>query len=132
MLTQGQIIFLQSQGVVLLHVYGGDSDSKFKHLHVWISSLITPIPSGKIKPSLLIHEADHSSGGTITIFTQSVGPSLRPFIPKLQNHATITAGWDCGLGEWIIDDSCLVKVYLTNFMIQQAPSLELTHQSPTE
>ena len=28
-------------------------------------------------------------------------------VPKLQNQATITAGRDCGLAEWIIDDSCL-------------------------
>ena len=32
----------------------------------------------------------------------------RPSIPKLQNQATITAGRDCGLAEWIIDDSCLI------------------------
>ena len=40
----------------------------------------------------------------IIIFTQSV----RPFVPKLQNQATITAGRNCGLAEWINDDSCLV------------------------
>ena len=28
--------------------------------------------------------------------------------PKTSNQATITAGRDCGLAEWIIDDSCLV------------------------
>ena len=42
----------------------------------------------------------------ITIFPQSV----RPSVPKLQNQATITAGRDCGLTEWIIDDSCLVSL----------------------
>ena len=41
----------------------------------------------------------------ITIFTQSV----RPSVLKLQNQATITAGRDCGLTEWIIDDSCLIS-----------------------
>ena len=51
----------------------------------------------------LIHEADHSPV-VITIFTQSV----RKYVPKLSNQATITAGRDCGLAEWIIDDSCLV------------------------
>ena len=44
----------------------------------------------------------------ITIFTQSV----RPSVPKLQNQATITAGRDCGLAEWIIDDSCLLFLYI--------------------
>ena len=33
---------------------------------------------------------------------------LCPSVPKLQNQATITAGQDCGLAEWIIDDSSLV------------------------
>ena len=33
-----------------------------------------------------------------------------PSVPKLQNQATITAGRDCGLAEWIIDDSCLVNL----------------------
>ena len=61
----------------------------------------------------------------ITIFTQSVcqsirtyvcpsvHPSVRPSVPKLQNQATITAGRDCGLAEWIIDDSCLVSFKVT-------------------
>ena len=52
--------------------------------------------------TVLIHEADHSHGP----FTLSVRPSVR----KLQNQAKITAGRDCGLAEWIIDDSCLVVV----------------------
>ena len=46
----------------------------------------------------------HSRQVVITIFTQSV----RPSVPKLQNQATITAGRHCELAEWIIDDSCLV------------------------
>ena len=50
----------------------------------------------------------------ITIFTHvvrtSVRPSGHPSVPKLQNQATITAGRDCGLAEWIIDHSCLVFV----------------------
>ena len=44
----------------------------------------------------------------------SVRPSFRPSVPKLQNQATITAGRDCGLAEWIIDDSCLVFCNLNN------------------
>ena len=36
-------------------------------------------------------------------------PFVRPYVPKLQNQATIPAGRDCGLAEWIIDDSCLVQ-----------------------
>ena len=43
----------------------------------------------------------------ITIFTHVV----RPSVTKLQNAATITAGRDCGLAKWIIDDSCLVITY---------------------
>ena len=35
-----------------------------------------------------------------------------PSVPKLQNQATITAGRDSGLAEWIIDDSCLVEFYV--------------------
>ena len=35
----------------------------------------------------------------ITIFTQS---PIFTSVPKLQNQATITAGRDCGLAEWII------------------------------
>ena len=38
----------------------------------------------------------------ITIF------SVCPSVPKLENQAKITAGRDCGLAEWIVDDSCLV------------------------
>ena len=41
----------------------------------------------------------------INIFTHAVRPSVRP---KTLNQATIPAGRDCGLAEWIIDDSCLV------------------------
>ena len=48
--------------------------------------------------------------------------SVRPSISKLQNHGTITAGWDCGLVKWIIDDSYLVlyifllqTLYIGNF-----------------
>ena len=44
----------------------------------------------------------------ITIFTQSVRQSVRTSVPKLQNQSKITAGRDCRLAEWIIDDSCLV------------------------
>ena len=39
----------------------------------------------------------------------SVLPSVLPSVPKLQNQATITAGRDCGLVEWIIDYSSLVS-----------------------
>ena len=44
-------------------------------------------------------------------------PSVRPSGTKLQNPATITAGRDCGLAKckmakWIIDDSCLVILYV--------------------
>ena len=46
----------------------------------------------------------------MTIFTQC--SSVRPSVPKLQNQATITAGRDCELAEWIIDDSCLVFLYI--------------------
>ena len=39
-------------------------------------------------------------------------PYVRTYVcpsgTKLQNPATITAGRDCGLAKWIIDDSCLV------------------------
>ena len=49
----------------------------------------------------------------ITIFTQctccpSVRPSVCLSVPKLQYQAEITAGRNCGLVEWIINDSCLV------------------------
>ena len=44
----------------------------------------------------------------ITIFTQSVRPSVSQSVPKLQNQAIITAGRDCELAEWIIYDICLV------------------------
>ena len=58
----------------------------------------------------------------ITIFTyvvrQSVQTSVRPFVrtsgTKLQNPATITAGRDCGLAKWIIDDSCLVFFWVSS------------------
>ena len=30
---------------------------------------------------------------------------------------TTTAGWDCGLAEWIIDDSCLVVVVCTQKLL---------------
>ena len=65
----------------------------------------------------------------ITIFTQSVRPSVRPSVPKLQNQATITAGQDCGLAEWIIDDSCLVFLLGTkvvNIFLARCPSLVQT------
>ena len=55
-------------------------------------------------PQSVGHWIDPRGRPQITIFTQSV----RPSVPKLQNQATITAGRDCGLAEWIIDDSCLV------------------------
>ena len=42
------------------------------------------------------------------VITISHRVSVRLSVPKLQNQATITSGWDCGLAEWIIDDSCLV------------------------
>ena len=45
----------------------------------------------------------------ITIFTQSVRPNVRP--SQNLNQATITAGRDLGLAEWIIDDSCPVLGY---------------------
>ena len=59
----------------------------------------------------------------ITIFTQSV----RPSVPKLQNQATITAGWDCGLAEWIIDDSCFV-----NYLHLILSSISLDWVSPSK
>ena len=34
-------------------------------------------------------------------------------VTKLQNQATITAGRDYGLAEWIINDSCLVLFFLS-------------------
>ena len=39
-------------------------------------------------------------------------PSVRLHVSKLQNQATLTAGRDCGLAKWIIDDSCLVFSYI--------------------
>ena len=45
----------------------------------------------------------------ITIFTQVVSPSVLLSVPILQNQAKIT---DCGLAEWIIDDSCLVADFI--------------------
>ena len=68
----------------------------------------------------------------ITIFTQSVRPSIhtsicpsvlpsvRLSVSKLQNQATITAGRDCGLAEWIIDDSCLVSFISSVLLIPNA------------
>ena len=45
----------------------------------------------------------------ITIFTHVVCPSVHTSsVSKLKYQAEITAGRDCGLSEWIIDDSCLV------------------------
>ena len=52
----------------------------------------------------------------ITIFTQSVRQSVSPSVPNLQNQATITAGLDCYLTEWIIDYSCLVYLIFTLFL----------------
>ena len=52
-----------------------------------------------------------SQSVVITIFTQGVRTSVRSVrmsVPNLQNQAAITACRDCGLAEWIIDDSCLV------------------------
>ena len=37
--------------------------------------------------------------------------------PSLQNLAKITAGLDCWLAEWIIDNSCLVAIYCIAFDI---------------
>ena len=49
----------------------------------------------------------------ITIFTQSVRPSVRPYVRKSKNfkfkRQSLPAR-DCGLAEWIIDDSCLVFI----------------------
>ena len=42
-------------------------------------------------------------------------PPVHTYVPKLQNKATITAGRDSGLAEWIIDDSCLVFHYIPYF-----------------
>ena len=56
--------------------------------------LITIDPSGRPQSRPVV----------ITICTQVV----RPSVPKLQNQVTITVGRDCGLVEWIIDDTCLV------------------------
>ena len=58
-----------------------------------------------LKVQVLIHEADHNPAEC---------PSVRPYIhPKtLQIQATITAGRDCGLAEWIIDDSWHVLYYI--------------------
>ena len=58
----------------------------------------------------------HSRPVVITIFTQSV----RPSVPKLQNQATLTAGRDCGLAEWIIDDSCFVIYIFTCYVSRYA------------
>ena len=41
--------------------------------------------------------------------------SIRLSIPKLQNYVKITAGRDCGLAEWLIDDSNLEIFYLHDF-----------------
>ena len=38
--------------------------------------------------------------------------SVHTSVPKLQYQAEITAGRDCGLAEWITDDSCLVFSYI--------------------
>ena len=50
----------------------------------------------------------------ITIFTQSVRQSVRPSVRPSQNfkikRQSLPAR-DCGLAEWIIDDSCLVQVH---------------------
>ena len=61
----------------------------------------------KYKNSFVIDQwgRPQSRSVVITIFTQC------PSVPKLQNQATITAGRDCGLAGWIIDDSCLVLFY---------------------
>ena len=55
----------------------------------------------------------------ITIFTQVVCPSVRPEISNIKRK--ITAGRDCGMAKWIIDDSSLVistsaKKALTNIL----------------
>ena len=58
-------------------------------------------------------------------------PSVLPYIPKLQNQATITAGRDCGLAEWIIDDSCLVMycLVLSCLVLSCLPNMALNMQS---
>ena len=59
----------------------------------------------------------------------SVGPSVRPFGTKLQNPATITAGRDCGLAKWIIDDSCLVGGYFFTHNVHMKYILSVCSQN---
>ena len=78
-------------------------------LWAFISCFLFKHRPAAVKKGVLIHEADPQSRPVvITIFTKSV----RPSVPKLQNQATITTGRDCGLAEWIIDESCLVYVVI--------------------
>ena len=61
---------------------------------------------------LLIHSADPQSDPVmITIITRVVRLSIRIFKIKL-NKANLHCLSNCGLAEWIIDDSCLVFLVL--------------------
>ena len=54
------------------------------------------------RPTTVPSDSDH--------YFHTECPSVRLSVPKLQNQATITAGWDCEQAEWIIDDFCLVLI----------------------
>ena len=60
------------------------------------------------RPTTVPASSDHYFHTECPSFRPSILPSFRLSVPKLQNQATITAARDCGLAEWIIDDSYLV------------------------
>ena len=67
------------------------------------------------KKQIFLWETNHThqaiSAQWVTILDPRGRPHsqvVRPSVEVLQNQAKIIAGRNCGLGEWIIDDSCLV------------------------
>ena len=70
--------------------------SKWNEMQAWGCLIIDP--RGRPQSRLLV----------ITIFTHVVHPYVRMSVPKMQYQAEITASRNCGLAEWINDDSCLV------------------------
>ena len=76
---------------------------------IYVISVISNVYQHEYGLIFFIHEAgsDH--------YFHTECPSVRPSVRKLQNQATITAGRDCGLAEWIIDDFCLVFFVVETF-----------------
>ena len=67
--------------------------------HYYFRETITVDPRGRPQSRLVV----------ITILTQIFRLSVRP-LQNFNMERKLTASQDCGLAEWIIDDSCLVLV----------------------